>query len=141
MNVMILFNRAVLPSFEFGCPKIKSGRHFGKESSGRTLKSCVDWLEVRLNTVQPWWSLLCGEKKTLIIIMHPLVRDLFKRFIIIGRDYPVPPPYVRNKAADAFRKNAHITSEKQVYQKFSLLLWKKQSFSFFLPQNFIKNRF
>jgi hypothetical protein len=23
MNVMILFNRAVLPSFEFGCPKIK----------------------------------------------------------------------------------------------------------------------
>lgn len=46
--------------------------------------------------------------------MHPLVRDLFKRFIIVGRDYPVPPPYIRDKAAAAFRANAHLTDEVEV---------------------------
>lgn len=43
--------------------------------------------------------------------MHPLVRDLFKRFVIVGRDYPVGPPYVRSKAAEAFRKNADIVDD------------------------------
>mmetsp|Transcript_26663 Transcript_26663/g.77591 ORF Transcript_26663/g.77591 Transcript_26663/m.77591 type:complete len:98 (+) Transcript_26663:127-420(+) len=41
--------------------------------------------------------------------MHPLVRDLFKRFIIVGREYPIPPPFVRDKAAKAFEANAHLT--------------------------------
>ena len=29
--------------------------------------------------------------------MHPLVRDLYKRFLIVGRDYPQGLPYVRAK--------------------------------------------
>ena len=46
--------------------------------------------------------------------MHPLVRDLFKRFIYVGRDYPLPPPYVRDKAREAILKNAHLTDTREV---------------------------
>lgn len=46
--------------------------------------------------------------------MHPQVRNLFKRFILVGRDYPLPPPYVRDKAAAGFRKNMNLASEKEV---------------------------
>lgn len=46
--------------------------------------------------------------------MHPLVRDLFKRFVLVGRDYPIAPPFVRDKAAAAFRANAHLTDEVEI---------------------------
>jgi hypothetical protein len=43
--------------------------------------------------------------------MHPLVRNLYKRFVIIGRDYPVASPYVKDKAKLAFQKNSHLSDE------------------------------
>lgn len=46
--------------------------------------------------------------------MHPLVRDLFKRFILVGKDYPVPPPFVRNKAHAAIMANRHLTDEVEI---------------------------
>ena len=43
--------------------------------------------------------------------MHPLVRDLWKRVIIVGRDYPHPEglAYVRRKGKEYFQQNAHLT--------------------------------
>ncbi len=41
--------------------------------------------------------------------MHPLVRDLYKRILIAGRDYPLGLPYVREKAKAAIMKNCGIT--------------------------------
>lgn len=46
--------------------------------------------------------------------MHPLVRDLFKRFLYVGRDYPLPPPYVRDKAREAILKNKDLTDPREV---------------------------
>jgi len=46
--------------------------------------------------------------------MHPLVRDLYKRFVIVGRDYPVAAPFVKEKAKAAFFKNATLASEFEV---------------------------
>lgn len=43
--------------------------------------------------------------------MNPLVRNLYKRFVIVGRDYPVASPYVKDKAKLAFLKNAHLREE------------------------------
>ena len=40
--------------------------------------------------------------------MKPLVRDLYKRFLIAGRFYPQGLDYVRLKAKDAFFENAHL---------------------------------
>lgn len=41
--------------------------------------------------------------------MHPLVRDLYKRFLIVGRDYPLGLDYVRNKAKAAIFAKANVT--------------------------------
>ena len=41
--------------------------------------------------------------------MHPLVRDLYKRALIVGRDYPLGLQYVRNKAKTELRAHAGIT--------------------------------
>ena len=43
--------------------------------------------------------------------MHPLVRDLYKRLIFAGRDYPQGVEFVRAEAKKAFRKNANLTEE------------------------------
>lgn len=43
--------------------------------------------------------------------MHPLVRDLYKRFMFVGRDYPRGIDYVRAEVKKAFRSNAHLTKE------------------------------
>ncbi len=45
--------------------------------------------------------------------MHPLVRDLYKRFLLVGRDYPHPEglDYVRSKVKEAFFKNKTVGSE------------------------------
>lgn len=43
--------------------------------------------------------------------MHPLVRDLYKRVLTVGRDYPSGLSHVREKAKEAFRKNADVENE------------------------------
>lgn len=46
--------------------------------------------------------------------MHRHVRDLYKRFLIVGRDYPLGLAYVRGKAKAALRANAHLTTEDDI---------------------------
>jgi hypothetical protein len=46
--------------------------------------------------------------------MHPLVRDLYKRFITVGKDYPGGVDLIRRKAKEAFRKNATLTDEVEI---------------------------
>jgi hypothetical protein len=41
--------------------------------------------------------------------MHPLVRDLYKRFLVAGREYSLGLAYVREKAKAAFMRNAQLT--------------------------------
>lgn len=43
--------------------------------------------------------------------MHPLVRDLYRRFLWAGRDYPRGLPFVRARAKTAFFRNASLTGE------------------------------
>lgn len=43
--------------------------------------------------------------------MHPLVRDLYKRFIIVARDYPNGREFLRKVICPHFAANAHLTSE------------------------------
>jgi hypothetical protein len=43
--------------------------------------------------------------------MHPLVRDLYKRFLLAGRDYPQGIDYIRGKAKASIFKNALLTEE------------------------------
>ena len=45
--------------------------------------------------------------------MDPRVRDLYKRFMLAGRSYPLGISTVRNKVKDGFLKNKDITSEVQ----------------------------
>ena len=46
--------------------------------------------------------------------MNPLVRDLYKRFLVAGRDYPGGLEVVRRKAKAAFFENAHLTDDIEV---------------------------
>lgn len=41
--------------------------------------------------------------------MHPLVRDLYRRFLHVGRDYPLGLEYVRRKAKEGILKNKDLT--------------------------------
>jgi Complex 1 protein (LYR family) len=45
--------------------------------------------------------------------MHPLVRDLYKRFMLVGLDYPHPEGlgFVRRKVKAGFQENAHLQDE------------------------------
>lgn len=43
--------------------------------------------------------------------MHPLVRDLYKRFCILGQDYPGGWGAVRGRVKEGFRKQAGLTEE------------------------------
>lgn len=43
--------------------------------------------------------------------MHPLVRDLYKRVLLVGRDYPLGLSYVREKARAEFAAKSRITDE------------------------------
>ena len=40
--------------------------------------------------------------------MHPLVRNLYRRIIVVGRDYPLGLERVREKAKAKFFENAHL---------------------------------
>jgi hypothetical protein len=46
--------------------------------------------------------------------MHPLVRDLYRRFLVVGRDYPLGLPYVRGKAKEAIQRNRSVTDEDEL---------------------------
>ena len=46
--------------------------------------------------------------------MHPLVRDLYKRVLIVGRDYPTGLEHVKKKAKEYFRENAHLTDDFEI---------------------------
>jgi Complex 1 protein (LYR family) len=46
--------------------------------------------------------------------MHPLVRDLYKRFLHVGKDYPKGYAYVREKAKQSIVNNKHMTSEDDI---------------------------
>lgn len=42
------------------------------------------------------------------IKMHPMVRDLYKRFLIAAPHYPSGVAYVKEKVKEAFMKNKHL---------------------------------
>eukprot|EP00040_Diaphanoeca_grandis_P014508 m.73673 g.73673 ORF g.73673 m.73673 type:complete len:82 (+) comp24586_c0_seq2:383-628(+) len=46
--------------------------------------------------------------------MHPLVRDLYKRVILTGKEYPGGLELVRRKAKEHFKQNAHLTTEEEI---------------------------
>lgn len=46
--------------------------------------------------------------------MHPLVRDLYKRFLHVGHDYPKGYAFVREKARAAILGNAHLKDEEEI---------------------------
>ena len=46
--------------------------------------------------------------------MHPLVRNLYKRILLVGRDYPLGLDYVREKAKAQFFGRAALTDEIEV---------------------------
>ena len=46
--------------------------------------------------------------------MHPLVRDLYKRCIIVGADYPLGVEYVKEKFKAGILANAHLSDEADI---------------------------
>mmetsp|Transcript_19522 Transcript_19522/g.52604 ORF Transcript_19522/g.52604 Transcript_19522/m.52604 type:complete len:80 (+) Transcript_19522:27-266(+) len=46
--------------------------------------------------------------------MHPLVRDLYKRFIVVSRDYPGGASIVKEKAKKAFFEKAALEDEEEI---------------------------
>jgi hypothetical protein len=46
--------------------------------------------------------------------MHPLVRNLYKRLLVTGREYPPGLDFVRDKAKRDFRARAHLTDEVEI---------------------------
>jgi hypothetical protein len=48
--------------------------------------------------------------------MHPLVRDLYRRLMWVGRDYPAGLAHVRERAKREFRQNADLTDERGVLE-------------------------
>eukprot|EP00045_Choanoeca_perplexa_P015983 m.209223 g.209223 ORF g.209223 m.209223 type:complete len:80 (+) comp17137_c0_seq3:4699-4938(+) len=46
--------------------------------------------------------------------MHPAVRDLYKRFLMAGRDYPAGLDVVRRKTKEAFMANSHLKTEDEI---------------------------
>ena len=46
--------------------------------------------------------------------MNPLVRDLYKRFLYAGRDYPKGLDFIRTKAKEAFFANSHLVDDYEV---------------------------
>ena len=46
--------------------------------------------------------------------MNPLVRDLYKRVLTVGLDYPGGLEVVRRKAKEHFRENSHLTDDIEI---------------------------
>lgn len=55
--------------------------------------------------------------------MNPKVRDLYKRVLHVGRDYPLGLPTVRERAKQWFRANAHLTDETEIHQAVARGRW------------------
>jgi len=49
--------------------------------------------------------------------MHPLVRDLYKRILVVGKDYPLGLDWVKTKAKPWIRQNAELTEEREIRKK------------------------
>jgi hypothetical protein len=49
--------------------------------------------------------------------MHPKVRDLYRRVLVAGKDYPNGLDYVRKKAKAWFAQNADLTEEVEIKRK------------------------
>lgn len=49
--------------------------------------------------------------------MHPLVRDLYRRILLAGRDYPRGIDYVRERAKREMRESAHLPNELELKRK------------------------
>jgi Complex 1 protein (LYR family) len=56
-----------------------------------------------------------GSANSVLTSMHPLVRDLYKRFMLVGLDYPHPEglAFVRRKVKAGFQEKAHLQDEVQ----------------------------
>lgn len=48
--------------------------------------------------------------------MHPLVRDLCKRFILVARRHPSGERWVKERVSDVLRRNAHLDDEVKIRQ-------------------------
>lgn len=48
--------------------------------------------------------------------MHPLVRDLYKRFMVVARDYPGGAGAVRARVKEGFWKNRDIADDVELKQ-------------------------
>lgn len=46
--------------------------------------------------------------------MNSLIRDLYKRFLIVGRDYPQGLNFVKDKVKNEFNKNKHLTDDYEI---------------------------
>jgi hypothetical protein len=46
--------------------------------------------------------------------MHPLVRDLYKRFLIAGENYPQGLSFIRDKVKEKFYENKNLTDEVEI---------------------------
>jgi len=51
--------------------------------------------------------------------MRPVVRDLYKRIILVGREYPLGLSWVRKKAKPWFRQNAELTETADIHRAVS----------------------
>jgi len=49
--------------------------------------------------------------------MHPLVRDLYKRILVVGAEYPLGLQWVKGKAKPWIQQNANITDEVEIRRK------------------------
>ncbi len=55
--------------------------------------------------------------------MHPLVRDLYKRFIVAGESYPLGKHKVREQAKKAFFENRDLTDELEIKKAINKGRW------------------
>ncbi|GBG26858.1 Electron transfer flavoprotein regulatory factor 1 [Hondaea fermentalgiana] len=49
--------------------------------------------------------------------MHPLVRDLYKRLLTVGKEYPQGLDWVKSKAKPWIMQNAALTDEVDIKKK------------------------
>lgn len=60
------------------------------------------------------------------VAMNPKVRDLYRRFLYVGKDYPLGLSYVREKVKTAFFKNKDLTDPLEVKRAIKKGRWMVQ---------------
>ena len=55
--------------------------------------------------------------------MHKLVRNLYKRLMLAGRDYPAGLAKVREKTKKEFRKNSNLVCEDDIIKAIYVGRW------------------